>query len=183
MGNICLAKGEVEQAKKHYREAIEAEPRNVSNYIALQIQYTKEGNWEEAKRLGEKARELDPASPFIASELARLYLDHGGNVNVALSLAQEAKQKVPSDPYVAATLGWAYYKAGSFKLAISQLEESVRKEPGNALYQYHLGMAYLADRRFDAAGRALQKALAVEPASPYQAQIREALAKASKGLN
>jgi len=183
LGNIYLAKGEVEQAKTHYRKAIEAEPRNVSNYIALQIQYTKEGNWEEAKKLGEKARELDPASPFIASELARLYLDHGGNVNVALSLAQEAKQKVPNDPSIAATLGWAYYKVGSFKQAISQLEESVRKEPGNALYQYHLGMAYLAARRFDAAGRVLQKALAVEPASPYQAQIREALAKVSKGLN
>ena len=83
----------------------------------------------------------------------------------------------------AATLGWAYYKMGSFKLAISQLEESVRTEPGNALYQYHLGMAYLAARRFDAAGRVLQKALAVEPASPYQAQIREALGKVSKGLN
>jgi tetratricopeptide (TPR) repeat protein len=115
----------------------------------------------------------------VAGELAYLYLEHGGNVNVALSLAQEAKQRTPDSPAAAATLGWAYYKLGSIGPAISQLEESVRKEPGNALYQYHLGMAYLGARRFDVAARSLEKSLKDDPHSPRTARIKEALGQIS----
>jgi hypothetical protein len=43
--------------------------------VALVIQYEKEGNWEEAKKICERAHEVDPSAPFVA-------------VNVALPLAQ-----------------------------------------------------------------------------------------------
>jgi cellulose synthase operon protein C len=48
----------------------------------------------------------------VANQLAYIYLEHGGDVNVALGLAQQAKQKMPDSPNVADTLGWAYYKSG-----------------------------------------------------------------------
>jgi predicted Zn-dependent protease len=95
---------------------------------------------------------LDPGSPVVANRLANLYLDHGGDVNVAVSLAQVAKQRMPGSPIATDTLGWAYYKLGSAKAAVAQLTESVQKSPRNPVYQYHLGMAYLADGRLDLAG-------------------------------
>ena len=60
------------------------------------------------KKLCEKAREVDPDSPLVANNLAYLYLEHGGDVNVALSLAQMVRQKMPNSPDAADTLGWAY---------------------------------------------------------------------------
>ncbi len=54
LANIDFAKGSVEKAKMNLRAAIEAKPRNMANYMALEAQYEKEGNWEEAKRLCER---------------------------------------------------------------------------------------------------------------------------------
>jgi tetratricopeptide (TPR) repeat protein len=144
-------------------------------------QYEKEGNWEEAKKLCEKAHEIDPAAPMVAAELAFLYIEHGGDINAAVSLAQTAKQKMPDSPITADALGWAYYKLGSASPAVTQLKEAVGKAPGNPVYQYHLGLAYIAARRFDLAGHSLQAALKDDPNFPYAASARAALEKLSPG--
>jgi Flp pilus assembly protein TadD len=112
--------------------------------------------------------------------LASLYLDHGGDVNVAVSLAQIAKEKMPASPVTTDTLGWAYYKLGSTRAAVAQLTESAKKAPRNPEYQYHLGMAYLADNRLGLARQSLQAALTADPHFPDAASARAALDQASK---
>jgi tetratricopeptide (TPR) repeat protein len=181
LANIDFAKGAADKAKADLRKAMEGNPRNVGNYLALGTEYEKESNWEEAKKLYEKAHQLDSASPFIADELAFLYLEHGGDVNVALSLAQQAKQRMPGSPVTADALGWAYYKLGAHDLAVAQLRDSVQKAPNNPVFQYHLGMAYWKTGNRDAAGRALQKALNESPSFPYSTIARATLDKIAKG--
>ncbi|MBZ5625336.1 MAG: tetratricopeptide repeat protein [Acidobacteriia bacterium] len=183
LANIALARGSAEEAKSLLRTAIASSPRKLMNYMALVTQYEKEGNWEEAKRLCEKAHELDRTSPLVAAELAFLYLEHGGDVNTAVSLAQIAKQKLPDSPITADALGWAYYKLGSPGSAVVQLKESSEKVPSNPIYRYHLGMAYLAARRFDLAGQSLQAALRTDPHFPYAANARAALEQIPKGVH
>jgi tetratricopeptide (TPR) repeat protein len=181
LANIDLARGAMEQAKTHFRAAIQANPNGVVNYLALATEYEKEGNWEEAKKLCEKARQVDPASPVVANHLAALYLDHGGDVNVAVSLAQVAKQKMPGSPATSDTLGWAYYKLGSADAAVAQLSESVKKVPRNPVYQYHLGMAYLAGGHPELARQSLQLALNIDPHFLDAASARAALDKVPQG--
>jgi tetratricopeptide (TPR) repeat protein len=181
LGNIHLARGAVDSAKQDFRQAIAANPHNLSNYLVLEAQYEREGNWEEAKKLCEEAHEIDPESAVAAGSLAVLYLDHGGDVNLALSLAQRVKQKMPRSPLAADTLGWAYYKLGSFDSAVAQLRESVKEAPNNAMFGFHLGMAYWADRQPDAARGTLQKALQDDPRSPFAANIRETLGRVAAG--
>ena len=123
------------------------------------MQYEKEKNWDEARKQFEKAHELDRRSPYIGAELAFLYLDHGGDVNLALSLAQTARQKMPHSPITADALGWAYYRMGSTDQAVKALEESVQMTPTNPVYQYHLGMAYAGARRWGPAAQSLRTAL------------------------
>jgi Tfp pilus assembly protein PilF len=183
LASIDLAKGLVEQAKTELRMAISTSPYKALNYMALAGQYEKEGNWEEAKKLVEKAHEIDSASPSVAAQLAFIYLEHGGDVNVAVSLAQMVKQKMPNSPVAADVLGWSYHKLGSPESAIAQLKEAVQKVPDNSLYQYHLGMAYLTARHFDSARRSLQAALRGDPNFPGAADAKTALDNLSTGLN
>jgi len=180
LANIDYARGSIEKAKANLRTAIELNPYNVTNYMVLENWFKKEGNWEEAKRLCEKAHQLDSASPEIATELAFLYLEHGGDVNLALSLAQGAKEKLPNSLPVADTLGWAYYKMGLAGSAIVQLKECVQKSPDNSIYQYHLGMAYMAAGHSQSAGQALHQALKYNPSFAYAANARAALDRISK---
>jgi tetratricopeptide (TPR) repeat protein len=180
LANIDFAKGSVGKAKADLRTAIEAQPRNVNNYVLLGTQFEKEGNWEEAKKLYAKAHAVDSASPFIGDELAFLYLEHGGDVNVALSLAQQAKQRMPSSPVTADALGWAYYILGAHDSAVAQLKESVQKIPNNPIFQYHLAMAYIAAGKRDSAARSLRQALKDDPDFPFAASARATLGKITK---
>jgi len=180
LASIDVAMGLIEKAKANLRMAIETNPRNVTNYMALGAQYESENNWEEAKKLLERAREIDPESPQVANELAYLYVEHGGDINVSLSLAQMAKQKMPDSLHAADTLGWAYYKLGAHDSAIAQLRECVQKAPNNALFQYHLGMAYTAAGHRDSAVQSLQKALKNDPNFQFAASARATLNDISK---
>jgi len=180
LANTDLARGALDQARTHFRAAIDANPTGLSNYMSLELLSEREGNWEEAKNLVEKAHQIDPASPFVANNLAYLYLEHGGDVNVAVSLARMARQKQPASPVTADTLGWAYYKLGSANAAVGELTESVKKVPRNPVYQYHLGMAYLADGRPDLARQSLDRALKSDPRFTDAANARAALDKISR---
>lgn len=182
LANIHLARGGNEEAKADLRSAIAAHPRSLLNYMTLVTQYEKEGNWEEARKLCEKAHDIDSAAPFVADELAFLYLEHGGDVNTAVALAQVAKEKMPDSPITADALGWAYYKLHSFDAALVQLKESAGKVPNNPMYRYHLGMTYLAAHRFDLARQSLAAALRADPHFPYAASAREALEQIPPGV-
>jgi tetratricopeptide (TPR) repeat protein len=181
LANAALARGNGEQGKAYLRKAIEARPGMAANYLALVAQYEREANWAEAKRVCEKAHQADPNSPIVAGALAHLYLERGGDVNLAVSLAQMVKQKMPNSPVASDTLGWAYYKLGSYNSAIVHLREAAQKEPGNALYHYHLGMAHLGAKEFGQAKAALRKALQTDPRFPYAADVRAALGRIPAG--
>jgi tetratricopeptide (TPR) repeat protein len=175
LANIDLARGATGKAESDLRNAIGSHPRTISNYVALGAQFERENKWEEARKLFERAHEIDPNSPYVSAELAFLYLEHGGDVNIAVSLAQTAKQKMPESPMTADALGWAYYKLGSADLAIAQLKESTTKTPDNPVYQYHLGMAYISARRMDLAARSLRMALKEDPNFPNAEKAKSAL--------
>jgi len=119
---------------------------------------------------------------MVADELAFLYLEHGGDVNVALGLAQQAKQRSPNSPVTADALGWAYYKLGSPESAVPQLKDSVQKVPNNPIFQYHLGMAYLASGHRDLAQRSLQTAAQGQSELSLRSQCPASLEKISKQL-
>ena len=179
LGEISRAQGAWNQAAAWYKQAIETNPGKAENYMALSGIYEQQGDWEDAKRTAEHAHALDPASPYIANNLAYLYLEHGGDVYQALALAQQAKQQLANSPLVSDTIGWAYYKLGSKEAAVAQLSESVSRSPENSTFQYHLGLAYLAAGRAADAARCLKLALN-DPHFPQSASARAALQSISK---
>jgi Flp pilus assembly protein TadD len=180
LAEIDNAKGLGAQAEEEYKAEIAAYPHKASVYMALAHLYETGSRWADAKAVLEKAIAADPAYPDVKNNLAYLYLEHGGDVNIALSLAQDAKRALPNSPVVADTLGWALYKMGSYASAIPQLIACVQKVPGNPEYQYHLGMAYLGAQRFAPAAESLERALRGDGNAAYAASARAALDTISK---
>ena len=104
-------------------------------------------------------------------------LEQGQNTDVALSLAQTARRGMPDDPGVADTLGWAYYKKGSYQLALGLLENAAKKAPKNPNIRYHLGLTYEQVHNLPAAKSELDNALQLSPSGPHAAEIHDALAR------
>src|SRR5205085_6250825 len=102
-----------------------------------------QGKPAEAQRVYEGILATRPREAWPANNLAWLYAEHGGNLDVALRLAQTAKELLPNAPQISDTLGWIYYKKHLADTAIPALQASVKQDPRNPVYRYHLGLAYL----------------------------------------
>ena len=175
LGRIHFLHGSMEKAIRAAQAALEANPNSVANYVFLANLYEKEGNWQEAQKVYEKAHRMDPESPVVANNLAYLYIEHGGDLNLGLSLAQEAKMKLPDSPSAGNTLGWAYYKKGLHGLAITEFEDCLKKDPDNHIIRYHLGMAYLVSGQPERGEQSLQEALRLSNDFDGAASARQAL--------
>ena len=117
----------------------------------------------DAQRELEKVHQLDPADADAANNLAWLYAEHDGNLDVALQLAQQAKRRWPERPDINDTLGWVYYKRGQPGLAISPLKTCIEREPATPTCHYHLGLAYAKTGDAMLARQSLATAVKINP--------------------
>ena len=180
LANVDLARGAVDRAKAHLAQAIAEDPRNIHNYMTLEAQYEREGNWDEAKKICENANKADPDSPLVGIQLAYLYVEHGGDIGAAVAMAEKAKQAMPNSPVVADVLGWSLYKMGATDAAVAHLKSSVEKSPQNALYKYHLGMSYSKNGHPELARRWLTAALQNDPRFPGSADAKSTLERLNR---
>lgn len=66
LGNVHFSKKEWVEAEKYYKEAIQQDPGNADAYNNLAwLYYTRGEDLKEAKRLAQKALELDPSKEKI----------------------------------------------------------------------------------------------------------------------
>ena len=119
-------------------------PKPVGALTMLGMILQAKGDTVGARERFERALQIEPEAGVAANNLAWIYAENGGNLDVALHLAQVAQQRLPGMAEVGDTLGYIYYKKNLAPLAISTLTVSTEKDPGNATYQYHLGLAYAA---------------------------------------
>jgi tetratricopeptide (TPR) repeat protein len=135
-----------------------------------------QGNLDEAQQWWEKALQIDNYAAAAANNLAWLYAEGRGNLEVALQLAMIAKSKYPNLAEVNDTLGWVYYRKDLIGQSMLYLQQGLDLEPNNPVFHYHLGMA-LARKGDDAkARRTLQRALQLDSKFPEAAQARKTLA-------
>ena len=142
------------------------------------------GKLDVAKQRYEKVLAANPQSAVAANNLAWIYADEGGNLDVALNLAQTAKRAQPDNPNFIDTLGFVLLKKGLAAAAIAEFQAAANKSPKNATMQLHLAQALAAAGHADDARAAAQKALAIDPAFPEASEARaivEGRGKPAKG--
>jgi len=177
LAQVEIALGKTDQAISNYKRGLELAPNNPQLYVALGSVYEKQGNWQAAQTVYQKALAIEPDNPLAANNLAYILVEHGGDINVALTLAQTARRGLPNLVNSADTLGWAYFHDGAFSVAAPLLEDAVKKAPDNSTYRYHLGLTYQKLNDSTRARAEFEKAIRLDPKSPIAEEARRALSQ------
>ena len=176
LSRVLVRQGRAAEAEDVLTRVIERRPSSVEAQIALADLLRQTGRAVEAQQQYEKIVAAYPRSAVAAFRLARLYVDRGGNLDLALDLAIRSKQLLPENPDVNDTLGWVYVRKDLASLAIPHLEDAVRAVPSHPGYRYHLGVAYLRQGAKGKARDELARALRLDESFPEAPRAREALA-------
>ena len=175
LAELYISQKRLDDAKRQFAQFVKLKPRSVAAMTMMGLIGYVQGNLDEAQQWWEKALQVDNYAAAAANNLAWLYAEGRGNLEVALQLAMTAKSKYPNLAEVNDTLGWVYYRKDLIGQAMLYLQQSLDLEPNNPVYHYHLGMA-LARKGDDAkARRVLQRALQLDPKFPEAAQARKTL--------
>ena len=169
----------LDEARVEYEAIAKREPAAVEARTMVGILFEMQGKRDDARKWYEQIVGGTQSSPVAANNLAFMYAEHGGNLDIALQLATSAKPQMPNDPQIDDTIGWIYYKKGLMSLAKEPLEASARRLPDNAGVLYHLGMTYAALGDKGQARSTLTRALALDPRIGGD-DLRKALAEVSR---
>ncbi len=138
--------------------------------------YQMQDRTKDAQKTFEQVLALDPKSAIAANNLAWIYSENGGNLDVALQLAQTARASLPDSSETADTLGWIYMKKELYSLSIEMFRRAIDTEPKNPAFQYHLGFAYARQGDTTKAKTILETALRLNPEFKDAADAKRLLA-------
>jgi Flp pilus assembly protein TadD len=125
LGMLLESKGDAERAEKHYRSALEADPKlapAANNLAYLLADQNRELN--EALDLAQRAKHSDPEDPVISDTLGFVYYKKG-LFDYAIEELTAASEALPDNAVVRYHLGMAYYKKGDRDRAAQELEKAL----------------------------------------------------------
>jgi tetratricopeptide (TPR) repeat protein len=177
LGQIYVAENRTDEALAEFEALAKRDPKSVVAHTMSGMLLNAKNKREEAKKHYEQALSVDERAPIAANNLAWMYLEDGGNLDLALQLAQAAKSVAPNSGDIDDTLGWIYFKKGLITQALASLKESATRVPDNARFKYHLGMAYAKSGDASSARQTLEAALKLDPRASEADEARATLAK------
>ena len=139
-------------AESAFEQAIRINPSLVSAHYHLAWLYELYGRDEEAIRLGELTKELDPLSPFYSGWLAEQYRD-AGMFDKAIEESEATLKLRPDYPVAFLVLGETYADLGQFEKAI-EYHENLKN---NYFWSFALAATLGAAGRIDEALEIAQK--------------------------
>jgi putative PEP-CTERM system TPR-repeat lipoprotein len=176
LGQIFIVQGKHAAARAEFEALAQRSPDSIAALTMVGILLQAEGDVAGARQRYERVLQIDPDAAVAANNLAWLYAEHGGNLDVALGLAQTALKHLPDVAGVYDTLGFIYYKKNLASLAVSTLKVSVEKDPLNPLYHFHLAQAYASSGDSTQAKQSLTRVLDLKPDFQHAAEARALLA-------
>src|SRR5205085_2685585 len=175
LGRMYEAQRQVGNAIQMYQRALQVQPQFAPLHVLVGNLFLNQGRLAEARKSYEDAMAIDPNLGIAAGNLAWVYLEQGGDLDVALGLAQKGKQLMPQMPSISDTLGWVMYKKKMYSNALPLFEECVSQAPQSAQFHYHLGMTLLASGQSSKAKTELETALRLNLDPTSIADARQAL--------
>jgi tetratricopeptide (TPR) repeat protein len=182
LADTYTAENKIDLAYSAFQQLAQRSPS--TGFVRMRLGQLEEqmGQWQVAEKSYQQAIALDPNNAAAKNNLAWLYVQHGGDLDMALKLAQEAKEVFPQDAHIADTLGWILAQKGAYETAEENFKLSVEKNPSSPTYMYHLGMVHYKMGQIKQAREELGRALS-GPAFPAAEDARKMLADIPKLKN
>ncbi|MEA2104476.1 MAG: tetratricopeptide repeat protein [Candidatus Cloacimonadota bacterium] len=157
--------GDLEKAKKKYREIIEIEPDNAEAYNNLGIILSRTGDFENAFKSFDKAIELNPDCAETYNNLGNAY-EHNFENEKAIGWFKKAIKidENYTDAYY--NLGRTYAELQEFDKAEETYRKAIKIDKNYAFSYYGLGNLFGKQRDFNKAIEWYQKAIEVNPEFP-----------------
>jgi tetratricopeptide (TPR) repeat protein len=150
----AVALGNVERGRKKfadcigsYSQAIDALPAGSEKSSWIYYYYRgiceeRSKQWNKAEADMRKALDLQPEQPHVLNYLGYSWIDQGINLDEGMKMIKRAVEQRPDDGYIVDSLGWAYYRIGSYEDAVKNMERAVDLKPEDPTINDHLGDAY-----------------------------------------
>lgn len=175
LGRLYASEGRLQDAIGKFETVLQQQPRSIMAHTMIGVLLEAQNKRDEARKRYETAVAIDSTAPVAANNLAWIYAETNGNLDVALQLAQAAKTQLPNTPEVGDTIGWIYLKKGLPELAVKEFKASIDKDTNNQAYWSHLGLAYAKIGDFVKAKEILERTLQRDPNVHAAAEARAIL--------
>jgi tetratricopeptide (TPR) repeat protein len=147
LGNIERGRKKFADCVTTYSQGIDALPQasektNWIYYYYRGICEERSKQWSKAEADMRKALDLQPEQPHVLNYLGYSWIDQGINLDEGMKMIKRAVDQRPDDGYIVDSLGWAYFRIGSFEDAVKNLERAIDLKPEDPTINDHLGDAY-----------------------------------------
>jgi tetratricopeptide (TPR) repeat protein len=150
----------VDRAVERLTVMVTADTKNIPALLLLAA-INEDANDTEAAIVRYRAiLNIDSANLYALNNLA--YHVALTDTEEALKLAQGAMEAAPGDPSIQDTMGWVYYRKGSYQTAVQHFKSAVDKDP-TPKHQFHLALSYLKIGEQNLGRQMLQSALQRDP--------------------
>jgi spermidine synthase len=165
LGSALAAMGDYENARRSLALSIGQNPDNPRAYHSLGRLERIAGRMPEAVTALETSLELEPDAG-VASDLSRIYMELGTNLDRAARLAGEAVAWDPTPEHYV-TLGWAYNRLGEAGKAERAVLKALDMQPDDTEALYARATMRLAAGDVEAAEAALKRIVALGKHDQY----------------
>jgi tetratricopeptide (TPR) repeat protein len=149
-----MALGNIERGRKKFADCGQTYTQGISSLPSVNektnwVYYYYRGiceerskQWSKAETDMRKALNLQPEQPHVLNYLGYSWIDQGINLDEGMKMIRRAVDQRPDDGYIVDSLGWAYYRIGSYEDAVKNLERAIDLKPEDPTINDHLGDAY-----------------------------------------
>jgi len=154
----ALASGNLPEAERHFRRALDSEPDAVDALYGLGWVYHVSGSSSRARDFFMRCLRVAPSDHRGYKGLGSLALGEG-NFQVALKRFEEALERAPDNPAVINSIALTHMGTGRFEQAVSLLEPLVERQGGRAELGLNLAEAQFRLKQYDDALATIEQAL------------------------
>ena len=119
-------------------------------HYSLGVLLAMNGNLEQAIREMEEAGRLDPASPYLAKEIASLYMEKG-EPGKALAICKKNIEAHPNDIDTHLLIGDIFLHLKDYQSAAEQYQRVIDLDPTNTSARFYLGTAQVELKQLEKA--------------------------------
>ena len=149
-------------AEKEFKRALELDHNYAPAHHWYSMYLALEGRREEALAEAEKACELDPLSPVVGANLAKI-LQEAGQEDKAIEQAKKTLDLEPNSPVTHAVLGFVYLDKKMYAEAISEYNQALQLGGSPSEYRGLLGYSYAVSGNRSGADTAIAELKALLP--------------------